>query len=206
MKLPFRLRGGPDYRETLAAFGLSTRTVDRVVETWPEPASLMVATEPQLRSQGVTPAQVRRLRGAADLACLAHEHPPQVEVHRAGDVVSLLTPTIGWSEQEIFVVVSLNTQNRVIDVTTVGIGGVSKVVVSPRLAFRDAIRALAETIVLVHNHPAGDPVPSHDDIALTHRFSYIGSIIGVRVVDHIVIGRAGRFCSLARLGYLPGIH
>lgn len=202
MKLPVLLPVEADYREALSAVGLTPRSVDLVVLTWPEPAGLMAASEAQLRSRGVTPAQVRRLQGAFGLAHLAHEQPPTLEISEAADVATLLAPSIGSAEQEIFVTLSLNVRNRLLDVNMVGVGDVASVHVSPRMAFRDAVRGVASAIILAHNHPSGDPEPSYADIRLTQRMVEVGAILGIPVLDHVVIGRPNRFASLKSLGLM----
>jgi DNA repair protein RadC len=78
-------------------------------------------------------------------------------------------------------------------------GSLNASIVHPREVFRAALRHAAASIILVHNHPSGDPEPSGDDIALTRRLVEAGSLLGIEVLDHLIIGH-GRFVSLKSRG------
>lgn len=104
-------------------------------------------------------------------------------------------------KQEIFSIILLDTANQVIKHVEISKGTVNQSLTHPREVFSKAIENFANTIILMHNHPSGNPNPSKEDIALTERFQKSGEILGIRVVDHIII--AGKnFTSLAGLGYL----
>jgi RadC-like JAB domain len=74
--------------------------------------------------------------------------------------------------------------------------------VHPREIFKPAVLSNAAAIVIGHNHPSGDPTPSHDDLELTARLVKAGQLLGIEVLDHIIIGHDGRYCSLRELGQL----
>lgn len=93
------------------------------------------------------------------------------------------------ASQEMFVVVCLNCRNRIIDRVMVSLGIQDSTLVHPREVFRAAILKSAAAIVLVHNHPSGDPTPSAEDIKLTRQMVQTGNIIGIPVQDHVIIGR-----------------
>lgn len=104
------------------------------------------------------------------------------------------------SDKEIFAVAFLNIRRRVIGFQTVSIGCLSSSLVHPREVFKPAILASAAAIVACHNHPSGDPEPSYEDVSLTKRLIQAGQLIGIEVLDHVVLGTFGRFCSMKERG------
>lgn len=92
------------------------------------------------------------------------------------------------AQHEEFHIVSLDTKNQVIDSHQITVGTLDASLVHPRKVFRSAIKDAAASILLVHNHPSGDPTPSREDIAVTDRLTEVGKIIGIDVLDHIVLG------------------
>jgi DNA repair protein RadC len=96
---------------------------------------------------------------------------------------------IGELAQEVFLVLSLDTKNRLIERVLVSVGILDASLVHPREVFRAAIQASAAAIVLVHNHPSGDPSPSAEDIRITRQLIEAGRIIDIRALDHVVVGR-----------------
>ncbi|MEM7457252.1 MAG: DNA repair protein RadC [Planctomycetota bacterium] len=93
------------------------------------------------------------------------------------------------SKQEEFHIVTLDTKNQVIDTHQITVGTLDASLVHPREVFRAAIKDAASSIILVHNHPSGDPTPSPEDHAVTRRLEESGRIVGIDVLDHIVLGR-----------------
>ena len=91
--------------------------------------------------------------------------------------------------QEQFVVLTLDTKNELIERHMVGLGTLNSVLVHPREVFRPAISDSAANIILVHNHPSGDPSPSSQDIQITKKLIEAGRILGIEVLDHVIIGR-----------------
>lgn len=97
----------------------------------------------------------------------------------------------------------LNIKNRLLHEQCISHGGMSSSIADPRLIMREALRWRATAMILVHNHPSGDPAPSPEDVELTRRLVQAGEILEIRVLDHIVIGD-GIFASLHREGLLTG--
>jgi len=93
--------------------------------------------------------------------------------------------------QEEFHVVCLDTKNQVLRSHCVSVGAVDRTLVHPREVFRPAIKDAAKTILLVHNHPSGDPTPSEDDFTLTSRLQEAGKTLGISILDHIIVARGG---------------
>jgi len=94
--------------------------------------------------------------------------------------------------QEQFVVLTINTKNRLIDRHMIALGTVSSTLIHPREVFRPAITDSASQIIVAHNHPSGDPSPSAEDIRITRKLIEAGKVVGIEVMDHIIIGRPNK--------------
>jgi DNA repair protein RadC len=104
-------------------------------------------------------------------------------------VVKLLAQHMMFLPREEFRVMLLDSKQKLIRVQTVSLGSLDKALVEPRDVFRPAITAGAASLVIVHNHPSGDPTPSEDDVLLTQELCMCGKILGITVLDHIIIGK-----------------
>ena len=107
------------------------------------------------------------------------------------------------AQQECFVVIALNAKNRVIEKHLVSLGTVSSTLVHPRECFRPLIQSGASNCILVHNHPSQDPTPSAEDIKITRQLVQAGEIVGIKVLDHVIIGETAlslREAGLCRFG------
>ena len=111
------------------------------------------------------------------------------------DVANLLLADMALLEQEHLRVVLLNTRNQVLAAPEVYKGTVNATHVRVSDLFRDAVREGCPSIIVVHNHPSGDPTPSADDVAITRQLVEAGSLLGIDVLDHVVLARNG-FASL----------
>ena len=118
------------------------------------------------------------------------------------DVYRHFHPRLRHAAQERFAVIFLDGRHRVLGHEVVSQGTLTASLVHPREVFRPALRACAAALVLVHNHPSGDPTPSAEDREVTTRLARAGEILGVQVVDHVVIAERG-YCSLREEGLLP---
>ncbi|MDO7786259.1 RadC family protein [Desulforamulus aquiferis] len=117
------------------------------------------------------------------------------------DVCSLVMEELRDLDREFFQALLLNTKNQVISRETISIGTLNASMVHPRELYKIAIRRSAAAVILVHNHPSGDPTPSREDISLTKRLIEAGEIIGIDVLDHIIIGD-NKFISLKSKGLI----
>lgn len=104
-------------------------------------------------------------------------------------------------DREVFLVLHLDVKNRVISHEVMGVGHLTSALVHPREVFKAAILANAAAVVVVHNHPSGDPEPSREDAELMRRLMRAGQLLGIPVLDHVVIGD-DRHVSLAERGEL----
>ena len=111
------------------------------------------------------------------------------------DVFFMFGEELRDCKEEHFLVLTLDIKNKIINKYLISIGLVDASLVHPREIFRKAISDNASNIILAHNHPSGDPLPSNEDINATKRIVEAGKIIGIGVLDHIIIGD-GDFCSL----------
>lgn len=125
----------------------------------------------------------------------------KVRVQTPDDVFTLLGLEMAWLDREHLRVILLNTRGEVMKVEQVYVGNVSSAIVRPAELFQEAIRMNAPAIVLVHNHPSGNPTPSPDDVQLTKVAVEAGRLLGIEVMDHVIIGHGERQLeSLQRLG------
>ena len=104
-------------------------------------------------------------------------------------------------DREQFIIACLNTKNEPTNITVVSVGSINKAIVHPREVFKTAILSNAASIMAFHNHPSGDTIPSDQDIQLTHRLVEAGELLGIKLLDHLIIGDRS-FTSLKEKGYL----
>ena len=127
----------------------------------------------------------------------------RLSVRRPDDIATYLGPEMADLDQEQLRVVLLDTRNAVLGIHLVFQGGLNATVIRLADCFREAVRANAAAILLVHNHPSGNPAPSPADVELTCSAAQAGELLGIELLDHVVIGR-GRHASLRQLGlYTP---
>jgi DNA repair protein RadC len=121
------------------------------------------------------------------------------QVRTPADLAERLVPAMGHLEQEELRVALLNTKNRVVDLVTLYVGNLAGTSVRVGEVYRDAVRRQAAAIVVVHNHPSGDPSPSSEDLRITGELAQAGRLLDIELLDHLVIGH-GRWVSLRALG------
>lgn len=126
----------------------------------------------------------------------------KIRIRSSVDVKNLLMEEMRELKKEVLKAIFLNVKNFVIKVIDISIGSLSSSIVHPREVFAEAIKCSSAGIILVHNHPSGDPAPSKDDIETTARLYKVGEMLGITIVDHIIIGD-GVFVSMKERGLLP---
>jgi DNA repair protein RadC len=102
--------------------------------------------------------------------------------------------------KEYFMALHLDGKNRIVCIDQVSVGSLNQSIVSPRETFKTALLSSAAAIILIHNHPTGDPSPSREDLDITRRLKEVGELIGVKVIDHIIIGET--YISFSAQGLL----
>ena len=126
----------------------------------------------------------------------------RMQIRSPHDVAALLMLEMGHLEHEVLRTVLLNTKNMVLGTPTIYQGSVNQTTLRVGELFREAIRQNATAVIVVHNHPSGDPTPSPEDVAATRTLVEAGKLVDIQVLDHLVIGRH-RYVSLKerRLGF-----
>jgi DNA repair protein RadC len=114
-------------------------------------------------------------------------------IKNAKDVYDLLVDRYGTLKQEYFICLYLDTKNKIIKEERVFKGTLNSSLVHPREVFKTAIKESANSIILVHNHPSGDCNPSVEDERITLEFQKAGEILGIKILDHIIIGKEGYY-------------
>jgi DNA repair protein RadC len=109
------------------------------------------------------------------------------------EVAAWLLPQYGGAPVEQFGTVLLDTKLRLLAVRVVSVGSLDVSAATPRDVFREAVAARAAAVILFHNHPSGDPAPSRDDVAVTKRLVAAGTLLGIDVIDHVILGGATYF-------------
>jgi len=123
------------------------------------------------------------------------------QITSPGDIAEIFKPRLADLNREILIVVLLNTANRIIKEVVVSEGNLNSSVIHPREVFKPAIDELSASVILVHNHPSGNPEPSKMDIEVTRQIYRAGEIIGIKLLDHIIIA-GDKYTSMAQLGLL----
>jgi DNA repair protein RadC len=124
------------------------------------------------------------------------------EMRQPAAAARVLAEYVGEADRELFVIALLTIRYRILGLHTVSVGCLSSSLVHPREVFKPAILASSSAVLLAHNHPSGDPEPSAEDLALTRRLAAAGTILGIEVLDHVVLGEQGRFVSFRARGLL----
>jgi DNA repair protein RadC len=156
-----------------------------------------------LRADGIGPTKAGRLLAAFELgARLAREERPPVQrIREPDDVVRLFAGRLRDLQVEEFHLLALDSQSQVLREVLVTRGLLNSSLVHPREVFRAAIAEAAAGIIVVHNHPSGDPTPSAEDRAVTQQLAAAGRLLDLPLYDHVIIA-GDRFVSLATLGLL----
>lgn len=151
--------------------------------------------------KGIGPAKAAQLQAGLEigrrLLIAAPGERPQIT--SPADAAALLMMEMAYLEQEHLRLLLLDTKNRVLATPTIYKGNVNTTVVRIAELFREAIRHNSTGLIVVHNHPSGDPTPSPEDVQMTRQIVQAGQLLGVEVLDHVIIGN-NRFISLKERG------
>ncbi len=153
--------------------------------------------------KGIGPAKAAEIKAAMELG-RRYQKPSLAGASfcSSADVVVYYRPRMKDLKQETFRCVLLDTKNKIIREEVISLGSLSAAIVHPRDSFKSAIRESAAAVIFVHNHPSCDVKPSQEDILLTKRLVQAGEVLGIRVLDHIIIGDADHF-SFKDGGMMP---
>ncbi len=174
----------------------------RLLTTFGGLGGLVRATTEELcQVPGLGQAKATQVKAALELGrrLLVEAPRERPTITTPEDAANLVLADMGWLEHEELRVMLLDTRNRVQRVLTLYQGNVNTTVVRIGEIFRAAVRDNSSGLILVHNHPSGDPSPSPEDVRITAKVVEAGALLGIQVLDHLVIGR-NRFVSLKEQG------
>jgi DNA repair protein RadC len=151
--------------------------------------------------KGLGPAKTAQIKAAIELGRRLSMVSPDEKptIHSPADAAALVQYEMGALEQEELRVLLLDTRNRVLKIDTVYRGSLNSSQIRIGELFKFAIRVNCAALIVVHNHPSGDPTPSPDDVAVTRALVQAGKLLDIEVLDHLVIG-LGKFVSLKERG------
>jgi DNA repair protein RadC len=155
------------------------------------------------RIPGVGPAKAAHVKAAVELGrrALAQPLSTGTRITSSADLFRHFHPTLRDLKHEVFKVVLLDAKHTVLRDVTISEGSLTLSIVHPREVFALAVRESAAAVICLHNHPSGDPTPSPEDRQLTDRLTAAGQLLGIRVLDHLIVGD-GRYVSFADQGWL----
>lgn len=190
--------------EELLAALLPQSTVKELVAEYGTVRQVLMNSYPEEleRLKGIGPIKAKQLQYVCELAKRLYQATADFPSFiRTPKDVSDRMADMQYLMQEEFRVIFLNTKNGIIAERTISKGTLNATVVSPREVFHRAVKVMAATIILVHNHPSGDPMPSQDDMELTKKMVEAGKIMDIAVIDHVIVGQ-GKYVSLKEKGVL----
>ncbi len=182
----------------------ATRLADELMRRFGSLEGISRAGEAELRSvPEMGPAKIASLRAGFELGSRVARAPlvPGQKLGSPEQVFSHFGGRLRRCRQELFYALLLDSRQRLIGEVEVSRGSLNQSLVHPREVFAPALRESAAAILVLHNHPSGDPLPSQEDHEVTRRLARAGELLGIRLLDHVVIG-AEDFASFARSGWL----
>lgn len=172
--------------------------------SYPGLAGLLHSSQEELRKiRGVGKVKAVQLKCIGELSrrIARASAKPALSFHQPGSIAAYYMEQLRHQEQELMICMMLDNQNHLLSERMISRGTVNATLVTPREIYLEAVRRHAVSLILVHNHPGGDPEPSRCDIDITRRISQAGEILGIRLLDHIIIGDQA-FVSLNERGII----
>ncbi len=140
------------------------------------------------RVKGIGLARAVQIKAMFELGKRIEQNQDEkIVISNPADVAKLLGPRLNHKQKEHFLLLSLDTRKTVKKISEITVGILDTSLIHPREVFKEAIQSLASSIILVHNHPSGNPDPSEADIEVTKKMVKTGSIIGIKVLDHVIM-------------------
>ena len=154
------------------------------------------------RYHGISDVKASQLMAISELSKrISAFKNEKIKISSPNDAAVVMMEEMRYYKKEYFKIILLDTKNNIIKVSEISIGSLNSSIVHPREVFSEAIMNSSSSIILVHNHPSGESEPSHEDIVLTNRLVECGKIIGIKIIDHIIIGD-GIFFSFKEEGLI----
>jgi DNA repair protein RadC len=178
-----------------------------LLEKHPLPSLVSAPLEELAKIKGIGPTKAIQLKAAFEVAKRLSRPRGRIPVNDPATAANLVREQMRDLDREEFRVLLLNTKNTLLRIADISRGSLNASIVEPREVFKDAIAASAAGMILVHNHPSGDPTPSSEDVAITKRLVKAGELLNINVLDHIILGHqtTGRdhdYASLKELGLM----
>jgi DNA repair protein RadC len=153
--------------------------------------------------KGIGPAKIAQMKASLEIARRlgSHKWESGQPLRSSEDVFHHFRHGLEKEKKEFFYVILLNNKNKKLREVKISEGSLTASLVHPREVYNPVIRESAAAVIFVHNHPSGDPAPSQEDIEITRRLKEVGEVMGVRVLDHVVIGH-DRYFSFSDRGML----
>lgn len=149
-----------------------------------------VTLQELMQVKGIGESKASQILAAIEIGKRLNRVGPQDKIKVSSPIVlvNLLMDEMRYLCKEYFKIAILDTKNQILSIETISIGTLNASIVHPRDVYKVAIKKNANSIILIHNHPSGDPNPSNEDISITNRLIDAGNLIGIKVLDHIIIG------------------
>jgi len=163
-----------------------------------------LSVEELRKTKGIGRVKAIQIKAAMELSKRVSASPinsNRVTIKSPVEVCALLMEEMRHLKKEVFKIILLNTKNNIIKQITVSIGSLNSSIVHPREVFSEAVKAGCSGVLFAHNHPSGDPEPSREDIETTRRLVNAGNILGIKVLDHVIIGD-GKYISFKEQGLI----
>ncbi len=156
-----------------------------------------------MQENGVGKAKAAQIAAVFELARRLETfvEEPKRKICSPKDVYTLMYPKMREQKKEKFITLCLDTKNQILKEEVVSIGSLNASIVHPREVFKSALMESSASVIMVHNHPSGDPSPSREDIMVTEKMVEGGKLLGIDVLDHIIIGD-GKYVSLKDEGFV----
>ncbi len=152
--------------------------------------------------KGISDVKASQLMALAELSKrISTLKLEKIKISSPGDAAMFLMEEMRYYKKEYFKIILLDTKNNIKKISEISVGSLNSSIVHPREVFSEAVANLASSVILVHNHPSGESEPSREDISLTNRLDECGKILGIKILDHIIIGD-GVFYSFKEEGLL----
>lgn len=184
----------------------AVRVAERLLKLYEEQgmAALASASPQELsKVKGIGTVKAVTIAAAIEIGkrLASWESSGRTVIRSPKDVADLLMPRLRYERKEQFQLVLLSTKNHVLSMPVISVGSLNASIVHPREVFKEALQVSAASMILVHNHPSGDPTPSSEDIGLTRDLVQAGKLLSISVLDHVIIGD-NKYVSLKEKGII----
>lgn len=161
---------------------------NRLIKEYTLPKLFSSSIEELTKIKGIGRDKAIQILAVSEIQKRNYSEKKPTKITCAKDVFNLFKDKLKNEKKEHFYIVLLDTKNKIIKTKEISVGILDASIIHPREIFNEAIKALASRIILVHNHPSGDPEPSNEDLDITKKLIDVGELVGIEVLDHVIIG------------------